>query len=129
MKEIEQKIEATFPTGDVRRGIILVDEQEIEAMDQMLQAIIDGNLKQIYEIEAFGIDITQNFFLKLAIKYEQLLVVCHQVHKGANIDTVIGYAEDYDIGTIWQLAKSWKKLHFTPKSNNQPKETIWNEKN
>ena len=118
MKEIEQKIEATFPTGDVRRGIILVDEQEIEAMDQMLQAIIDGNLKRIYEIETFGIDITQNFLVKLAIKYEQLLVVCHQVHKGANIDTVIGYAEDYDIGTIWQWAKSWKKLHFTPKSNN-----------
>lgn len=129
MKEIEQKIEATFPTGDVRRGIILVDEQEIEAIDQMLQAIIDGNLKRIYEIETFGIDITQNFLVKLAIKYEQLLVVCHQVHKGANIDTVIGYAEDYDIGTIWQWAKSWKKLHFTPKSNNQPKETIWNEKN
>lgn len=129
MEEVEKKIEETFPTGDVRRGIILVDEQEIEAMDQMLQAIIDGNLKKIYEIEAFGIDITQNFFVKLAIKYEQLLVVCHQVHKGANIDTVIGYAEDYDIGTIWQWAKSWKKLHFTPKSNNQPKETIWNEKN
>ena len=129
MKKIEQKIEATFPTCDVRRGIILVDEQEIEAMDQMLQAIIDGNLKRIYEIETLGIDVTQNFLVKFAIKHEQLLVVCHQVHKGANIDTVIGYSEDYEIGTIWQWAKSWRKLHFTPKSNNQPKETIWNEKN
>jgi hypothetical protein len=128
LKEIEEEIEHYRALGGIGEVMDLVDEHG-STIDKMFHAIVDGNLEQIYELETLGIDITQNLFVKLAIKYEQLLVLRHQVHKGANIDTAIEYAEDYDIGIIWQWAKSWKKLHFTPESNNQPKETIWNEKN
>ena len=112
LKEIEQEIEATSPTGNVGRVMDLVDEHG-NTIDKMFQAIHEGNLERIYELETLGIDVTEDSFVKLAIKHDQLLVVCHQVYKGANINIVINYASDCNIGRIWQWAKSWKKVYST----------------
>lgn len=114
LKEIEQEIEATSPTGNVGKVMDLVDEHG-NTIDSMFHAILDGNIERIYELETLGIDVTEDSFVNLAIKHDQLLIVCHQVHKGANINVVINYANEYKIGRIWQWATSWKKVHSTQK--------------
>lgn len=117
LKEIETEIDAVVPTGNIGRVMDLVDEHG-HTIDKMFYAIFDCDLERIYELENLGIDVTQDSFVKAAIKHDQLLVVCHQVHQGASIDTVIEYAENYESQRIWQWAKSWKKTHFIPKTEN-----------
>jgi hypothetical protein len=97
----------------------LVDEHG-NTFDKMYQAIIDGDLDRIEELENLGMKITDESLVKAAIIHDQLLVIVYQVNKGADIDMIIDFAkhkdEPLESGTIrfsgspliWQWAKSWK---------------------
>lgn len=112
LREIEEEMDAIIPTGSIGRMLDLVDEHG-NTIDKMFHAIFDGKLERIYELEKLGIDITEKSFLKAAIKHDQLLVACHQVHKGADINAIIELSENYDNQNILQWARSWKRAHAT----------------
>lgn len=86
---------------------------------EMLEAIEVSNLEKIYSLEALGADSTELQFVTAAIEHGQLLVVCHQVYKGANIDTIIHLASELNQNTIHRWAKSWKYINQVQGKSNQ----------
>lgn len=107
----------------------------------MHDAIAEGDLDRIAELEQLGLKITDEQFWKSAIISDQLLVVVHQVNKGANVDKIIRFArpkdEPLEIGRIrfsgnqliWQWAKSWKSANalskkLPPKGQHEKKSKI-----
>lgn len=122
LKEIEDEMEHYGALGDINMVMDLVDEHS-NTIDKMYEAIIEGDLEKIQELEPLGIDVTQNQFVKKAILHEQLLVISYQVNKGADVDLVIDFAapreEPLIEGTIdfsgskliWQWAKCWQSAN------------------
>ncbi|MHA6897967.1 hypothetical protein [Ralstonia pseudosolanacearum] len=86
---------------------------------EMLEAIEVSNLEKIYSLEALGADSTEPQCVKAAVEHDQLLVICHQVYKGASIDTVISLANEFRQPTILRWAKSWKYVNQTQRKPNQ----------
>jgi hypothetical protein len=125
-KEIEAEMDKVSKTGDVGRMMDLVDEHG-NTFDKMHDAIAEGDLDRIAELEHLGLNITNEQFWKSAIISDQLLVVVHQVHRGVNINKIINFAkprtEPFKMGRIvffgnhliWQWAKSWKAVNALSK--------------
>ncbi|MDO3552052.1 hypothetical protein [Ralstonia pseudosolanacearum] len=122
LKEIEEEMDSVQNTGNIGRMMDLVDEHG-NMMDKMYEAIIEGDLDRIRELEDLGIDITEDSFMKTAVLHDQLLVITYQVNKGADVDAVIDFARQKDepvvFGSmsfsgndlIWKWARSWKSAN------------------
>lgn len=126
IQEIEAEMDEVSKTGNIGRMMDLVDEHG-NTFDKMHQAIAEGNLDRIAELEQLGLNITDAQFWKSAVISGQLLVVVHQVNRGANVVNIIRFAgpkdEPLEIGRIrfsgnqliWQWAKSWKSANVLSK--------------
>ena len=122
LKEIEDDMDRYQKLGDLGMVMDLVDEHG-NTFDKIYEAIIEGELERIAELEKLGMNITDEGFLKASIFNDQLLVVAYQVNKGADVDAIIDFAalkdEPIKVGrttfsgnqTIWQWAKSWKSAN------------------
>lgn len=122
IQEIQAEINEISTAGNIGRMMDLVDEHG-NIFDKMYHAIIDGDLIRIAELEKFGMEITDEGFVKAAIIHDQLLVIGYQVSKGAEIDIIIQFAKPKDEPSIsgnisfsgsqliWQWAKSWKSAN------------------
>lgn len=119
LKEIEDEIEHYGALGNIGMVLDLVDEHD-NTIDKMYEAIIEGDLKKIQELEPLGMDIIDNYYVKAAIIHKQLHVISYQVNKGADVDLVIDFAAPreealiegniYYSGSpvIWQWAQCWQ---------------------
>ena len=140
IQEIEAEMDEISKTGNIGRMMDLVDEHG-NTFDKMHQAIAEGDLDRITELEQLGMNITDAQFWKSAIISDQLLVIVYQVNKGANVDRIIRFAKPKDeplkIGRIrfsgnqfiWQWAKSWKSANalskkLPPKGQHEKKSKI-----
>lgn len=124
--EIEAEMEQAAKTGNIGKMMDLVDEHG-NIFDKMHEAIVYGDLDRIAELEDLGINITDAQFSKLAIISNQLLVIVHQVNKGADIDQIIQFSKPRDeplkIGRIsfsgnyliHKWATSWKTVNVLNK--------------
>ncbi|MGE0984355.1 hypothetical protein [Ralstonia pseudosolanacearum] len=122
LKEIEEEMDSVQNTGNIGRMMDLVDEHG-NTFDKMHQAIAEGDLDRIAELEKLGMKITDAQFWKSAIISDQLLVIIYQINKGANVNQIINFSRPKDkpmeIGrlrfsgnkTIWQWAKAWKSAN------------------
>ena len=122
IQEIEAEMSQVSKTGNIGRMMNLVDEHG-HTFDKMHDAIADGDLDRIAELEQLGLKLTDEQFWRSAIISDQLLVVTQQVNRGVNIDKIIKFAkprnEPFTMGrivffgnqTIWQWAKSWKSVN------------------
>ena len=122
LKEIDNEIDCYKKLGDLGLVMNLVDERG-NTFDKMHDAIAEGDLDRIAELEQLGLKITDEQFWKSAIISDQLLVIAQQVSRGVNIDKIIKFAKPRDkpftLGrivffgnqTIWQWAKSWKSAN------------------
>jgi hypothetical protein len=108
LKEIEDEMDATVPTGNVGKVMDLVDEHG-NTFDKMFYAIEEGNLERVIELEALGIDITEKRFISVAIKHDQELILFHQISQGASVDDVIDLAKEHEKDFILQWAELFKR--------------------
>ena len=140
LQEIQKEIDRYKKLGDLGMVMNLIDEHG-NTFDKMHDAIAEGDLERIAELEQLGLKITGEQFWKSAIISDQLLVIAHQVNKGVNIDKIIKFAkprdEPFTMGrivffgnqTIWQWAKSWKSANalnkkLPPKGQAEAKQKI-----
>ena len=92
IQEIETEMDEVSRTGNIGRMMDLVDEHG-NTFDKMYQAIIDGDLDRIEELENIGMKITDESFVKAAIIHDQLLVIVYQISKEAEIDMIINFSK------------------------------------
>lgn len=140
LKEIKDEMDHYQKLGDLGMVMDLVDEHG-NTFDKMHDAIAEGDLDRIAELEQLGLKITDEQFWKSAIISDQLLVIVQQVNRGVNIDKIIKFAKPRDepfiMGrirffgnqTIWQWAKSWKSANalskkLPPKGQHEKKSKI-----
>lgn len=124
--EIEEEMEEVAKTGNIGKMMDLVDEYG-NTFEKMHAAIADGDLDRITELEQFDMDITDAQFSNSAVISNQLLVIVHQVNKGADIDQIIQFSKPTDkplkIGRvsfsgnhlIHKWATSWKTVNVLNK--------------
>ena len=109
IKEIEEEMDRNVPLGNIGRVMDLVDEHG-NTMDEMFNAIINGDLDRIYYLEQFGMDITGESFVVAAVRNDQLMVVANQVRRGLDVDLLIDIAEREGNQLVWNWAKCWKSV-------------------
>ncbi|GKS86464.1 hypothetical protein AVMA1855_19950 [Acidovorax sp. SUPP1855] len=109
LKEIEEEMGRNVPPGSIGKVMDLVDEHG-NTMEEMFNAIIDGDLDRIYYLEQFGIDITGESFVVAAVRNDQLMVVANQVRRGLDVDLLINIAERERNQLVWNWAKCWKSV-------------------
>jgi hypothetical protein len=126
LKEIEAEMDHYQELGNLGKVMDLVDEHG-NTYDKMHDAIAEGDLDRIAELEQLGLKITDEQFWNSAIISDQLLIIVQQVNRGVGIDKIIKFAEPRDepfkrgrivfFGnqTIWQWAKSWKSANALSK--------------
>lgn len=104
LKEIEDEIDSTVPTGNIGKVMDLVDEHG-NTYDKMHYAIEKGDLKRVMELEKLGVSSAESRFVMVAVKYEQNLIVFHQVKQGASLKVVIELAKEYNKASILNWAR------------------------
>lgn len=109
IKEIEEEMDKNVPLGNSGKAMDLVNENG-NTMDEMFNAIIDGDLDRILHLEQFGMDITGESFVVAAVRNDQLMVVANQVRRGLEVDLLINIAERESNQLIWNWAKCWKSV-------------------
>ena len=92
LKEIKEEMDRNVPLRNIGKVMDLVDEHD-NTMEEMFNAIIDGDLDRLYYLEQFGIDITGESFVVAAVRNDQLMVVANQVRRGLDINLLINIAE------------------------------------
>lgn len=108
--KIEEEIVIYAEQGNLGKVMDLVDEHG-NTIDQMLRAILNGDLDEIYYLEQFGIDITEEHFVLAAVRNDQLMVIANQVRRGLNADRLIEIADKEGNQLIFQWAKCWKSVN------------------
>ena len=80
IKEIEDEMAIRSEQGEIGRVMDLVDEHG-NTFDKMHQAIEEGDLKRVIEIEKLGVNSAEERFVKVAVMYDRNLIVYHQSNK------------------------------------------------
>lgn len=104
LKEIEDEMAIRSEQGEIGRVMDLVDEHG-NTFDKMHQAIEEGDLKRVMELEKLGVNSAEERFVKVAVMYDRNLIVYHQVKQGASLHDVVELARAFNRVAILNWAK------------------------